>query len=156
MEENNVGKWDNWYKNLPKKPGSFLYGETETYKKAADFLSDCSEIEDWGCGAGGFSRFVPDVIGIDGSGTPFATKKYIDLKTYTSDCEAIHIRHVLEHNYMWANILENALKSARKKLVITMFIPLNNDITKEIAHNKIHGVDVPDMSISKSDFFKIF
>lgn len=153
--ENNVGKWNEWYRNLPSTPSSFIYGNTITYEKASNFLSDCKEIEDWGCGAGGFLKHRPDAIGVDGSDTPFATKKFINLKEYTTICESIHMRHVLEHNYSWSNILENALKSAQKKLVITLFIPLNDKKTKEIAYNDIHGVNVPDISISKKDFFTI-
>lgn len=153
--ENNVGKWNNWYTGLSTTPSSFVYGDTITYEKASNFLSDCKEVEDWGCGAGGFIRFRPDAIGVDGSDTPFATKKFINLNEYTCTCESIHMRHVLEHNYSWANILKNVLKSAQKKVVITLFIPLNDDVTKEIAYNDIHGVDVPDISISKTDFFNI-
>ena len=53
-----LGKWDNWYKGLTKKDlGAFLYGDTETYKLAAEFLSDMKVVEDWGCGVGGFKRF---------------------------------------------------------------------------------------------------
>jgi len=154
-DENNVGKWDSWYESLPTEPGSFRYSDTITYKEAANFLSDCATVEDWGVGGGGFLRYRPDAIGVDGSDTKFATKKHIDLQQYISKCEGVHIRHILEHNYNWFNILENALKSATKKIVITMFIPLNEDITKEVSHNKQHGVDVPDMSISKKEFYDI-
>ena len=152
--ENNLGKWNGWYKNLDPNPSSFRYADTITYQKAADFLSDCSEVEDWGCGAGGFLRYRPDAIGVDGSDTVFAIKKSIDLSNYISDCESVHIGHVFEHNYKWKDILYNALKSARRKLSITMFIPLSDD-TVEIAHNKKHGVDVPDLKISKDEFFSI-
>jgi hypothetical protein len=153
-KENNIGKWDDWYKNLSPEPSSFRYSDTETYTEAYKFLSDCKEVEDWGCGAGGFLKYRPDAIGIDGSNTCFATKKYIDLSEYINECESVHIRHVFEHNYKWKNILHNALKSARKKICITMFIPLSDDTT-EIAHNKQHGVDVPDLKISRTDFFDI-
>ena len=153
--EDNTGKWDKWYEKLPDSPSSFMYGDTVTYKKAADFLSDCVDVEDWGCGGGGFLLFRPDAIGVDGSDTKFASKKFINLREYTSDCEAIHIRHVLEHNYAWYEILKNAMLSAERKIVITFFIPLNDTTTHEINHNKRIGVDVPDMSISRSDFMEI-
>lgn len=153
--ENNLNKWNDWYKNLPDNPSAFLYGDTISYKKAAEFLKDCKEVEDWGCGGGGFLIYRPDAIGVDGSDTKFAKKKFIDLKEYVNKCESIHMRHVLEHNYSWKEILNNALKSAKNKLVITMFIPLNNDESKEINHNKKYGVDVPDMSISRNEFMEI-
>ena len=41
-DENNIGKWDGWYKNLPDTPGSFQYGDTLTYELAAKFLEDCT------------------------------------------------------------------------------------------------------------------
>ena len=153
-QENNVGKWNDWYKDLNSEPGSFRYGETGTYQLSADFLNDCKDVEDWGCGAGGFLRFMPNAIGVDGSDTPFAKKKFINLREYVNKVEGIHIRHVFEHNYNWKDILENALKSATKKLAITMFIPLSNE-TIELSHNLPHGVDVPDLSISEKEFMSI-
>ncbi len=49
LNENNVGKWDSWYKNLPDNPSEFRYGQTETYQLASEFLKDCDVVEDWGC-----------------------------------------------------------------------------------------------------------
>lgn len=149
----NVGKWDGWYKELKEGvPSSYKYGETSTYQIGADFLADCETIEDWGVGGGGFLRFCPQAIGIDGSDTPFATKKHVDLCEYESSVEGIHMRHVLEHNYEWERIFANALNSATKKLCITLFIPLSEGDTQELAHNLPHGVDVPDLAISKDIF----
>lgn len=159
MEDNNsnVGKWDGWYSELDPngKPHAYKFSETETYNIAAEFLSDCETIEDWGVGAGGFLNHCPKAIGVDGSDTPFAIKKGVDLCTYVSECEGVHLRHVLEHNYEWTKILENALKTASKKICITFFIPLNEGDTIELAHNRDHGVDVPDLSISRDEFDSI-
>jgi hypothetical protein len=155
--KSNVGKWDEWYKDFKNNetPSSYKYGETLTYKVGAEFLSDCETIEDWGVGGGGFLRHCPKAIGVDGSDTPFAQKKHVDLCTYVSSVEGVHMRHVLEHNYEWAKVLENALKSATKKLCITLFIPLKEGDTEELAHNLPHGVDVPDLAISMDEFVKI-
>jgi len=156
IQECNINKWNGYYTNLPNNPSAFLYGDTVTYEKAAQFLLDCKTVEDWGCGGGGFLRFRKDAIGVDGSDTKFAIKKFIDLKTYSSDCDGIHMRHVLEHNYAWMNILKNALNSAKEKLVITFFIPVNDKgETVEISHNKSLGVDVPDLSISEKEFLNL-
>jgi hypothetical protein len=154
-DESNVGKWDGWYKNLPDTPSSFQYGDTLTYELAAIFLQDCNEVEDWGVGGGGFLRYRPDAIGVDGSDTKFAQKKYIDLRKYTTNVEGVHIRHIFEHNYNWKDILENAVKSATKKLAITMFIPLITEDSKELAHNAKYGVDVPDMAINEKEFMDV-
>jgi hypothetical protein len=155
MANSNIGKWDNWYKKLPDEPSAFVYSETLTYKIAAEFLVDCPIVEDWGCGGGGFLNYRKDAIGVDGSDTKFAAKKYVDLANYISSCDAVHMRHVLEHNYQWKDILNNAFKSAKKKIALTLFIPLNEGETKEVAHNKQLGVDVPDLSLSKTEFNNI-
>jgi len=154
INENNINKWDQWYKNLPVNPDSFNYGETETYQMASNFLEDCETIEDWGCGAGGFLRYCEKAVGVDGSDTHFAKKKFIDLSNYICEVDGINIRHVFEHNYNWDKILNNVMKSAKKKIAITLFIPLGSE-TKEISHNKQHGVDVPDMLISEKEFLSI-
>jgi hypothetical protein len=153
--QSNVNKWDNWYKDLGTTPSAYKYSETETYKIAADFLRGLDVVEDWGVGAGGFLNHLPNAIGVDGSDTPFAHKKFIDLCNYTTLANGIHLRHVLEHNYNWQKILNNALSSAVNKVVVTLFIPLSDSETKELAHNLKHGVDVPDLSISKKEFNEI-
>jgi hypothetical protein len=85
-----MDKWNEWYKDLdPASPGSYRYGETITYRLGYEFLKDCNEIEDWGCGTGGFKRFInPDdkinYIGVDGSITPHSNIK-ADLTKYTSN-----------------------------------------------------------------------
>ena len=150
----NVNKWNIWYKDLPNDPSSFRYGDTLTYELGATFLEECKTVEDWGTGAGGFKRYMPTAIGVDGSDTPHAEKKFVDLATYTSECEGIFMRHVLEHNYEWESVLTNAVNSATKKLCIVLFTPLSES-TVELAHNLKIGVDVPDLSLSKLKFEEI-
>ncbi len=146
----NVGKWDRWYEGLsPDVPGSFRYAETVTYLMAAAFMVDVEEVEDWGCGAGGFKRFFRGrYIGVDGSATPYADKT-ADLCNYTSSVDGIVIRHVLEHNYNWISILKNAVLSFHQKLCLVLFTPFAEQTT-EIAHNLGYGVDVPDLSLPQA------
>lgn len=149
-----LGKWDSWYKNI-KEMGSFRYGDTITYTLAADFLRDMSEVEDWGCGTGGFKRlYTGHYVGIDGSTNPFVDEVR-DLTEYRSNPESIVMRHVLEHNYEWEKILAGAVASFRKKFCLILFTPFTDE-TKEIAHNKKHGVDVPDISFAKRDIEHFF
>jgi len=150
----NVNKWNSWYKDLNDNPSSFRYGDTVTYKLGAEFLEDCKIVEDWGTGAGGFKKYFPTAIGVDGSDTPHAEKKFVDLTTYTTICDGIFMRHVLEHNYEWESILKNAVNSAAKKICIILFTPLT-ETTVELAHNLKIGVDVPDLSLDKDQFEKI-
>jgi len=154
-----MDKWNEWYKDLDKNtPSAMRYGDTVTYSKGYEFLKDCNVIEDWGCGAGGFKRFFADTPnkyrGIDGSNTPFADIK-ADLVAYTSVTEGLFMRHILEHNYQWKDVLQNAINSFTKKMCLVLFTPFV-DNTKEIAHNLQHGVDVPDLSFSKEEIINIF
>jgi len=106
-----------------------MYSDDETAKKGAAFLSDVDIIEDWGCGWGGFKTFLlphQTYVGVDGSVTP-AADKIVDLEEYSSEVEGIYLRHVLEHNQGWKNVLANAAKSFTKKLVIVLFTPLQEE-----------------------------
>lgn len=149
-----LGKWDSWYKDI-KEPTHHKYGNTKTYHYAAGFLVDMPVIEDWGCGTGGLRRYrKTGYVGVDGSKNPFVDV-VADLREYTSDVDGIVLRHVLEHNYDWKMVLQNALKSAKKKLCIIIFTPFAAE-TKEIGHNAKHGVDVPDLSFNQKELESFF
>jgi hypothetical protein len=146
----NMGKWDTWNSNIIEPSA---YGLTETYKMGADFLKDCSVVEDWGCGRGWFkSIFEGNCIAVDGSISPFADKR-VDLEMYTSEVPGIFMRHVLEHNYNWKYILINALRSFQEKMVLVLFTP-ESDVTKEIAFT--NSIGVPDISFAFEDLFLLF
>lgn len=145
----NVGKWDRWYSGL-REPQA--YGDTETYQIGADFLKGLA-VEDWGCGKGWFSKFIPEELyrGIDGSATPFADE-VVDLVTYRSKTPGLYMRHILEHNYEWKAILENALASFTKRMALVTFTPFE-DVTQEIAYAPDPGV--PDISFGTDEFSQI-
>lgn len=142
----NVGKWDRWYAELDEAQP---YGNTVTYQLGADFLAPCAVVEDWGCGKGWFSHFVSPkrYVGIDGSHSKFADK-IVDLCDYRSQVPGIYMRHVLEHNYEWKRILENAVASFTERFVLVTFTPYAEE-TKEIAYAEDPGV--PDISFAKAD-----
>jgi hypothetical protein len=103
----NLGKWNKWYTGLQGTlPSSFRFADTITYSLGAKFLEDCTIVEDWGVGAGGFKKYRPDAIGIDGSQTPFADK-IVDLVNYRSNVDGIFMRHVLER---WARLFEQPFR----------------------------------------------
>lgn len=137
-------KWAGWYAGVDEPQA---YGETTTYELAAEFLSDCATVEDWGTGKGWFKTLRSDAIGVDGTDSPFADV-VADLRFYRTDADGILLRHVLEHNYDWADILSNAASSARRKLCIVLFTPCGPE-TREIAFTE--EVGVPDMSFNVSD-----
>jgi len=120
-----MGLWDSIYSapNLSRQ----IYADDTSVKKGIHFLtnSDISIIEDWGCGYGGVKNYLPPGVqyrGIDGSHSPFADV-VADLELYSSSVDAIFIRHVLDHNPRWENVLKNALKSFRKRMVLILFTP---------------------------------
>jgi hypothetical protein len=149
--EDNTHRWDDLYRNLPGQPSAFIYGDTATYELGAKFLADCETVQDWGCGAGGFKRFRPDSIGVDGSITPHATfQASLALHDQTSD--GIFMRHVLEHNHNWRDILTNAIRRARKKVCVVLFTPMVEGETQELElatqQNFAAGILVPTLSLS--------
>lgn len=113
-------KWN--YDNV-KNP--FPYGEQTSYKLGMVFLDGFGDIEDWGCGTAFAKTFVTksNYKGIDITPSAFMDK-IVDLETYKSSTDCIFMRHVLEHNHNWKNILQNALNSFQKRMVLILFTPL--------------------------------
>lgn len=147
----NLGKWNRWYRGVTSPQP---YGDTVSYQLGADWLKDCSYVEDWGCGKGWFSRFIPAdrYRGIDGSHSPFANE-IVDLVSYRSSVPGIFMRHVIEHNYEWEKVLNNALNSFTERMVLILFTPLSEE-TKEIYYNVDPGV--PDISFAETDLKRLF
>ena len=114
--------WDRWYGRLLQPAGM---GAKTTYKRAIEFLDIGGTLEDWGGGTGYARQFVKksDYILIDGSWSKF-DDKVVELEEYTSDADCILMRHVLEHNYGWEQILRNAVNSFQKKMALVIFTPL--------------------------------
>lgn len=150
MHEAATGKWDRWYSFLDVDEGPHPYGLSDSYKIGADWLAGCSTVEDWGCGKGWLRTLVePERYrGLDGSHTPFADE-IVDLATYRSEVPGIFIRHVLEHDYRWRTILDNAAASFTERLALIFFTPMASDKVIELAWNEDPGV--PDLSIPHID-----
>jgi hypothetical protein len=132
--------------------------EKITFTLAAEYLKDCSNIEDWGCGPiCYFKNFVNDnivYVGIDGSMS--LTNNKHDLSTYVSKTEGLVMRHVLEHNELsvWEKILANALQSFTKKMCLILFTPFSNETTI-LNRNEGSYNYVPTISFSKQDIIDI-
>jgi hypothetical protein len=142
-----LGKWDSWYSDLTDEPRP--YAATETYRLGADWLAPCSLVADWGCGGGFLTRYIePERYrGIDGSATPFADV-IADLAEYRSEAPGIFMRHVLEHDLRYADILDNALASFTERMALVLFTPLVES-THVAAWNDDPGV--PDIAFALSD-----
>ena len=141
-----LGRWN--YGNSPK----FAYGDDTSYQKAIEFLDGSWTIEDWGCGTAWAKKFVKQgyYVGIDGTWSPHCDL-VADLRTYKSKAEAILIRHILEHNFRWKEILGNALASYRKKFALILFTPFSDE-TKPIG---MSWGTVPDLSFKKEDLLEL-
>jgi hypothetical protein len=134
----------------------FNYGDDTTYKRGIAFLDGYGTIEDWGCGFAHAKTFVAksQYIGIDGSSKH--ADRLADLRDYTSHVDCIFMRHVLEHNVDWRRILDNAVTSFQKRMVLIIFTPLA-ETTRVIGTNaSITSFPVPDISFSRSDLTDCF
>ena len=150
--ESNLGKWT-WYQGVTEK---FSYGDEQTYRLGAQFLKGCKTIEDWGCGTCYFSNFLDSVTsykGIDGSHSKFVTEIH-DLVQYRPviKSDGIFMRHILENNYQWREVLQNALDSFKDKMVLVLFTPINDTETKVITVNSELGV--PDIAFNINDILE--
>lgn len=134
----------------------FPYGKEETYRRAIEFLDTGGTIEDWGCGTAYAKQFVQrsTYVGIDGSNSGF--QDFIaDLRIFTSNPECILMRHILEHNYDWAFILENALQSFQKRMALVMFMGFSPDVTR-VAHKETSDLvkEMPFIVFKKEDLLQ--
>lgn len=146
----NLGKWERWYA-IAEEPAA--YGSEETYKLGAEFLKDCPLVEDWGCGLGWMRQFIPgEYVGIDGSKSPYVDK-VVDLATYRSQTPGLFMRHVLEHDYRWRQILQNAVDSFTHRTVLVIFTPLQDE-TQTL--NFAEDPGVPDIGFCLEDLAEFF
>ena len=119
MADSMLDMWD--YSGV----SSVCYSDTKnqySYTKPAEFLGN-GQVEDWGCGTAWAKRYFSDYKGIDG-----AQHKNVDVITdlvkYTSKCDNILMRQVLEFNPDWRIVLENVKKSFKKKFCLVVMTPL--------------------------------
>lgn len=141
-----LNKWDPWYKDaVAQQP----YGDSSIYFHAEEWLKGL-DIEDWGCGYAWFKTVHTSgrYIGVDGTDSRWCDV-VADLREFQSTPDGILLRGVLEHNYDWQPILDNAVKSFRKRLCLILFTPIAEE-THIIAEN-VGGLGVPDISFSRRD-----
>lgn len=146
----NLGKWDRWYAIMGDQPEPFA--DTETYAIGARFLEGL-KVEDWGCGKGWMREFIPPgrYRGIDGSRSPFADA-IVDLAEYRSTTEAVFMRHVIEHDWRWPQILANAVASFTHRMVLVLFTPMASE-THDMEWEPDPGV--PNISFAAVDIERV-
>lgn len=156
-----LSAWDKLWKGRSKdeKDISLL--------RVVDFINDDEEVktlEDWGCGICICQKyFRPDIsyTGVDGTKV-LETVKVADLNEYKSKVDAIFMRHVLEHNPNWRQMLQNLLDSFTRKAIIMVFTPFSKEAHDTSVpsgyvgvNNKGEKVSVPDINMVRSDFEEI-
>jgi hypothetical protein len=142
----NIGKWATWYQDLE---APWTYGDPTSYEIGTAWLAGCALIEDWGCGAGWLRTVIPPerYRGLDGTASLFCNA-VVDLGTYRSRVPGVFMRHVLEHNDAWAQILDNAVASFTDRMVLILFTP-ERTVTEAIACHP--EVGVPDIAFRLAD-----
>lgn len=153
--ESNLGKWAPWYKGIPAGAEPRPYGTTPTYAMGAEWLKDCQLVADWGCGMGYFRKFVkPEqtYVGLDGTASPFSDV-VVDLAEYRrGGMDGIFMRGVIEHDYRWRAILENAVASFTDRMCLVLFTPMLPDDFPTLLDPKqiafVEEIGVPDLSFS--------
>lgn len=153
--ETNRGKWGTLITGEQR-----AFGDEITYHRAAQFLADCEQIEDWGCGFGWFSKIMSGhsdahVQNLDGTKTDYSDRQ-VNLCCYRSRAEGILLRHVLEHNHNWRQVLENALHSFQRKLVIVTYTPFTEETHNRGDHEFEDGTRVPVISFRLEDLQECF
>jgi hypothetical protein len=102
------------------------YGNDDTsYFRAGAYLSGPGLVEDWGCGTTYARRFIgAPYRGVDGIASSFLEGKMsrVSLSEYRSRVPKILMRHVLEHNWDWRDILRNMVGSFTDRAVLVLFL----------------------------------
>lgn len=142
-----AGLWDYSSSAASGKPP--VYGTVQSYALAAAYLDGhCDTVADWGCGAAGARPYFKKskYIGVDGS--PGYADVVADLRAYHGKTAGILLRHVLEHNYDWVQVLQNALGAATHRVAIVLFLE-PQPWTKLLCLSGTGG-DIPNLHISST------
>ena len=135
------GPWD-----MRKREDRFPYDDTITYRFIGEWLDERGKIvEDWGCGGAWLSNEIVlgTYRGIDGAAAPWVFQQ-VDLRNYRSQVPRASMRHVLEHNYDWREVLTNFLASWSERASIVTFVPFRGEFCK---HKVCPGDEVEDLSV---------
>lgn len=145
MQDSYIERWP--YAKDPSK--KWYYGHGETFDLVAKFLDHPGILEDWGCGTCTLKDYIKQATyrGIDGSTSDY-NDITADLRYYRSKADYILLKHVLEHNPDWRMILQNALASFRKRLVVVFYTPFSAETHDTYFHEDVR---VPAYSFKKSE-----
>lgn len=148
--------WEAWWPDLYRgviAPVEYP-GGSESYKLAGMFLAGDALVEEWGCATTFGRQFIPAPYrGVDGGPSEFVDV-VADLREYGSGVPNALIRHVLEHNWDWRDILDNFVSSFTKKAAIILFIPMGvHDINRSFEHRVGKAPTPPGLQLDEASFF---
>jgi hypothetical protein len=105
-----------------------------------EWLAPCDLVEDWGCALAYAKNYrIGAYRGIDG--TAGKADVVADLSTYQSDTEGLFMRHILEHNRDWRDILNNALQSFTNRMTLILYRPMQD--FEKVVLKKPMELDLP-------------
>jgi hypothetical protein len=67
----------------------------------------------------------------------------------------VFVRHVLEHNYQWAAILDNAVASFTRRMTLVLLTPMA-ERTGPIEPSNLPWVDAPNIAFAHADLVEHF
>lgn len=148
--------WDAWWPELYseyEKPKAYP-GSDDSYEMAGEYLAGNDTIEEWGCATTWGKQFLDSPYrGVDGGPSEWVDE-VADLTTYRSKADKILIRHVLEHNWEWRQILQNVVGSFQDRAVIILFIPLGtHDINRSFEHRADKAPSPPGLQMDEESFW---
>lgn len=146
-----INRWN--YQNL----GQVHYGHDYSYAIPCQWFDEVGGLlEDWGCGCAMAKAFVKKCryLGIDGSANEYADRCGVDLRDYVSTADCILLRDVLDHNVEWEKVLQNALNSFQKRMVIVVFRALGPETKVVFVNTSEKYPGVPDLQFCRTDLLK--
>lgn len=137
--------WAEWWPDLyssAERPLEYPGGSV-SYRLAGEFLAGDDLVEEWGCATTFGRQFISAPYrGVDGGPSKFVDE-VVDLRTYRSKVPKALIRHVLEHNWEWRDILRNFLRSFQQSAVVILFIPLGEHDINRSFENRVGVKETP-------------
>lgn len=139
--------------------GRVAYGHPITYSLPARWFDEIGGlVEDWGCGCAAFKEYLVrcTYIGLDGSPNEYADRCDVELCEYRSSADHILLRHVLDHNERWRELLANAVASFKRRMVLVIFHDLGPETKILFRHDSPKFKGVPDLQFKEEDLLSFF
>jgi hypothetical protein len=152
----NLGRWT----AHSKRESPQLFGWPQSYEIATSWLLDHGTVYDLGCGSGYARRCFPEgsYLGVDGSASRWcdSVQDLVDFKAVPNfPCDSILMRHVLEHDWRWKEILRMAVSSFRDRMALVLFIPPTTNPTTSLWEENPGGGDVPNLQLNIDELLEI-